>query len=269
MTVKHGHDWLEDAVRVVPEALISREVTLRDALFSLVGKVDGKSQCSRTTYRTKHNEPKRQRLFMNTIVKLAEQIVAATAKRIKLIFVFDNATCRPEAGVSSIGPLPALTPLSGIQNPKVQRAVAAARRRQAEQPARSTSTRKLALQGTVECPDYYLLEREYEEDGNTKDKDVPKAPKGVRERIKATTATDLRATSSSAEQPGGRHGVDRGFRDGSVYKMSTLTGTLDDVVREVLSGGESNQVPHRLRRPRVFVDAAWPLLGVDGSYEHR
>ncbi|SCV69751.1 BQ2448_1145 [Microbotryum intermedium] len=43
MTVKHGHDWLEGALRVVPEALLSREVILRDSLLSLVGKVDGKS----------------------------------------------------------------------------------------------------------------------------------------------------------------------------------------------------------------------------------
>ncbi|SCV71666.1 BQ2448_3254 [Microbotryum intermedium] len=516
-----GHDCLEGALRVVPEALLSREVNLRDALLSLVGKVDGKSppqplsptcsvfaiidgstmfrsQCTTTTYRAKHNVPKRHRLFLNAIVKVADQIIAATAKQIKLILEFYNATYRPvlkqktvlvrqareqqqkpqigtasdpdpvpvpspvprppspvpvitidslaacvyglsiedwsvdsynrgdptqvanfvrwtedallvvaaheadplisastrfrqlcgvaldhertvlmsadsdffmllgdqarhrtvlsekrgeislldlalleahpangnsdqgfvaslifgcdcfdgikgvgpaalralimnvekaptaeriddakslcakigpselsypgnparlsqsiafayapirrytplvqEAGVSSTGPLPAFTRLSDIQDPKVQRAVAAARRRQAEQPTRSTSTRKLALQGTVHSPDYHLLEPEYEDDG--KNKAVPKASKGVRERIKATTAKDLRATSSSG-QPGGTHSGDRGFPGGSVYRMSTLTSTLDDMVREVLSVGENDQVPHRLRRPRA------------------
>ncbi|SCV71636.1 BQ2448_3224 [Microbotryum intermedium] len=76
------------------------------------------------------------------------------------------------------------------------------------EPARSTSMRKLALQGTVESPDYHLLEPEYEEDG--KMENVLKASKGG----------------------------DRGFPGGSVYRMSTLTGTLDDMVREVLLGGE-------------------------------
>ncbi|SCV73447.1 BQ2448_7373 [Microbotryum intermedium] len=95
MTVKHGHDWLEGALRVVPEALLFRKVNLRDALLSLVGKVDGKSQCTTTTYRAKHNEPKLHRLFLNAIVKLADQLIAATAKQIKLVLVFDNATYRP------------------------------------------------------------------------------------------------------------------------------------------------------------------------------
>ncbi|SCV74700.1 BQ2448_7729 [Microbotryum intermedium] len=87
MTVEHGHDWLEGALRVVPEALLTREVSLRDALLSLVGKavalIDGSTmfrrRCTTTTYRAKHNEPKRHRLFLNAI----------------LVLVFENATYRP------------------------------------------------------------------------------------------------------------------------------------------------------------------------------
>ncbi|SGY39209.1 BQ5605_C003g02169 [Microbotryum silenes-dioicae] len=116
MTVKHGHDCLGHALEVVPDALLSRETNLSSALVSLVGKIDGKSlpqspfaalaiidgatafarQRQAATDRAKHHEPKRGRLFLNSIIRHLEEIISATARRIQVVVVFDHPILRPE-----------------------------------------------------------------------------------------------------------------------------------------------------------------------------
>ncbi|SCZ96009.1 BZ3500_MvSof-1268-A1-R1_Chr8-1g09943 [Microbotryum saponariae] len=116
MTVKHGHDCLGGAVEIVPDALLSRESNLSSALASLVGKIDGRSlpqspfaalaiidgatafarQRHAATDRAQHNEPKRGRLFLNAIIRHLEVVIAATARRIQVVVVFDHPILRPK-----------------------------------------------------------------------------------------------------------------------------------------------------------------------------
>ncbi|KDE04291.1 hypothetical protein MVLG_05249 [Microbotryum lychnidis-dioicae p1A1 Lamole] len=100
MTVKHGHDCLDNALEVVPDALLSRETNLSSALVSLVGKIDGNRHhrrlyhiptCKAATDRAKHNEPKRGRLFRNAIIRHLEEIIA-----VQVVVVLDHPILRPE-----------------------------------------------------------------------------------------------------------------------------------------------------------------------------
>ncbi|SGY32659.1 BQ5605_C002g01395 [Microbotryum silenes-dioicae] len=122
MTVKHGHDCVGNALEVVPDAVLSRETNLSSALVSLVGKIDGKSlpqspftalaiidgatafarQRKAATDRAKHNEPKRGRLFLNAIIRHLEEIIAATARRIQVVVVFDHPILRPKLNQDTV-----------------------------------------------------------------------------------------------------------------------------------------------------------------------
>ncbi|KDE09488.1 hypothetical protein MVLG_00388 [Microbotryum lychnidis-dioicae p1A1 Lamole] len=48
------------------------------------------------TDRAQHNEPKRGRLFLNSIIRHLEEVIAATARRIQVVVVFDHPILRPE-----------------------------------------------------------------------------------------------------------------------------------------------------------------------------
>ncbi|KDE08066.1 hypothetical protein MVLG_01766 [Microbotryum lychnidis-dioicae p1A1 Lamole] len=402
MTVKHGHDCVGNALEVVPDAVLSRETNLSSALVSLVGKIDvviidGATAFARqrkaATDRAKHNEPKRGRLFLNAIIRHLEEIIAATARRIQVVVVFDHPILRPklkqdtvldrqdrqklqkpsdkstpvthpipfitndtlaacvhgqsskewkvafrhgdeptrvatfvrwseqgllvvaaheadplvgvdqvnvdsepaptekrikevkslcdeidpiqdllhrykderfakattasitavsqgyrvrfegtphedpskvsryayapirrnpplvhQPGVSSTGPLPSLSSLSTVQDPELRRDHAKARRRQAEQPARMVSTRKSNNSKSIE-------------------------------RNKATTAAEGRALFSKQSDSGSSGGGGGKSPGGVIYRMSTMTGTLDDLVREPMVPGGLRQGAHRVRRP--------------------
>ncbi|SCZ93454.1 BZ3500_MvSof-1268-A1-R1_Chr6-3g08670 [Microbotryum saponariae] len=135
-------------------------------------------------------------------------------------------------GISSVRPLPPFPPLSSIQDLNLRRHLAKARRLQAEQPARMASTRKLAVQGTVKAPDYHLVEPEF------------------RDSQKATTAAEVRALFSKQSDSGGGGGDGGSGKTpgGTIYRMSTVTGTLEQMVREPTMPGELKQGSLRVRR---------------------
>ncbi|SCZ97294.1 BZ3500_MvSof-1268-A1-R1_Chr4-2g07118 [Microbotryum saponariae] len=62
MTVKHGHNCLEDASNVVHDAFLSRETRLRSASTAF------KHQCEASTDGAKNKEPKRRRVLLGAIV---------------------------------------------------------------------------------------------------------------------------------------------------------------------------------------------------------
>ncbi|SCZ88280.1 BZ3500_MvSof-1268-A1-R1_Chr10-2g02905 [Microbotryum saponariae] len=151
--------------------------------------------------------------------------------------------------VPSTGPLPPLSGLLTIQDPKLQRDHATARRRQAEQPARMGSTHRLAVQGTVRASDYRLVEPEFGDSAEQRNCKSNNS-KSI-ERNKATTAAEVRAlfskhSDSCSSGGGGGGGKSPG---GVIYRMSAMTGTLDDLVREPMAPGGLRQGAHRVRRP--------------------
>ncbi|SGY80127.1 BQ5605_C008g05307 [Microbotryum silenes-dioicae] len=137
-----------------------------------------------------------------------------------------------QPGVSSTGPLPSLSSISTVQDPELRRDHAKAGRSQAEQPARMVSTHKLAVQGTVRASDYRLVDPEF---GDSAEQRTRKSnnPKSI-ERNKATTAAEVRALFSKHSDSGSSGGGGK-CPGGVIYKMSTMTGTLDDLVREPCS----------------------------------
>ncbi|SCZ88936.1 BZ3500_MvSof-1268-A1-R1_Chr1-1g00838 [Microbotryum saponariae] len=138
-----------------------------------------------------------------------------------------------QPGVSSTGPLPPLSGLLTIQDPELRRVHAKARRRQAEQPARMVSTHKLAVQGTVRAAEQRICK-------SNDSKSI--------ERTKATTAAEIRALFSKHSDSGSSGGGGK-CPGGVIYRMLTMTGTLDDLVQEPMVPGGLRQGAHRVRRP--------------------
>ncbi|SGY32664.1 BQ5605_C002g01396 [Microbotryum silenes-dioicae] len=69
------------------------------------------------------------------------------------------------------------------------------------------------------------------------------------ERNKATTAAEGRALFSKQSDSGSSGGGGGKSPGGVIYRMSTMTGTLDDLVREPMVPGGLRQGAHRVRRP--------------------
>ncbi|SGY61808.1 BQ5605_C007g04604 [Microbotryum silenes-dioicae] len=152
-------------------------------------------------------------------------------------------------GVSSVRPLPPLPPLSSIQDLNLRRHLAKARRLQAEQPARMASTRKLAVQGTVKAPNYHLVEPDFKDsqvDSQHKSKSAEPKKRGQ----KATTAAEVWALFSKQSDSGssGGDGGSGKTPGGTIYRMSTVTGTLEQMVREPTMPSELKQGSLRVRR---------------------
>ncbi|SCZ90858.1 BZ3500_MvSof-1268-A1-R1_Chr1-3g02321 [Microbotryum saponariae] len=152
-----------------------------------------------------------------------------------------------QPGVASTGPLPSLSSLSTVQAPELRRDLAKARRGQAEQPARMVSTHKLAVQGTVRASDYRLVDPEFGDSAEQRTRESNNS-KSI-ERNKVTTAAEVRALFSKQSDSGSSGGSGGKSPGGVIYRMSTMTGTLDDLVRGCMVSGELTQGAHRVRRP--------------------
>ncbi|SCV68026.1 BQ2448_147 [Microbotryum intermedium] len=167
---------------------------------------------------------------------------------------FDNAQDRrktpllqgPRFQVQKLSPVPAL---ANIGDQRLRHAAAAVRRVEARQPARSTSTRKLAIEGAIKAQRYQLLTPEHKlVECASKRSGKPKEKPQAASELKATTAKQLSRSLFTSDAPKPTGDDYKAFPGADVYKMCTMSSAFEDMVRETDGEGPALAIETKKRR---------------------
>ncbi|SCZ90817.1 BZ3500_MvSof-1268-A1-R1_Chr1-3g02280 [Microbotryum saponariae] len=153
-----------------------------------------------------------------------------------------------------------LQPLAVIRDQRTRHEAAAVRRLEAVQPGRCASTRQIATKGAVRADGFHLLtpERPIVEsvsEGSNKAKKKITTP--APPRVKAMSAKQGRrahaiASGQSATTSTGDSDSSKGAGAlAQVYRMFTMSGALEDLVREVDGGGPGPVEDSKKRRRKA------------------